>query len=390
MTPTADSQLTDRASSISAAVGRHGLAAVVVTAPDNVGYLSGFYHPDLRYVPKRLHIVVWPAQGAPVCVVPAPRALHWMGQGDKTFLGPEDGRPTIADVRAYEGEGVAGARTVGDVLHELGIEHGFLGVESTHLPEGFAAGLRRSCPDLQLVDAANVLDEVITAKPDADVQGVVAINTTTAHTLEEELALARPGESERDVSARIVRRLWEQGATELVHGILAVGPRSSGWHALPSANKLVEGQLIRTDWGVRCERGYASDIARNVVVGKASAEQKDRFARISEAHDAVVDAVRPGVLASELAKLARRRYEQLGLEFRWGIAGHGIGRTVQEAPLLWPDVHEPVREGQTLQIELGYFGEAEVYHIEDLIRVTAQGAVNLTQPAPRFLMESTW
>jgi Xaa-Pro dipeptidase len=159
---------------------------------------------------------------------------------------------------------------------------------------------------------------------------------------------------------------------------------------LPSGNKLAEGQLIRTDWGVRCERGFASDIARNVVVGKASAHQKDRFARISEAHDAVVDAVRPGVLASELAQLARRKYDQLGLEFRWGIAGHGIGRTVQEAPLLWPDVHEPVQEGQTLQIELGYFGRSEVYHIEDLVHVTAHGAVNLTQQSPRSLLESTW
>lgn len=390
MALTADIQLRDRASWISATLRRHDLAAVVVAGPDNVGYLSGFYHPDLRYVPKRLHIVVWPAKGEPIFVVPAPRALNWVGQGDKTFVGPEDGTSSIADVRPYDGEGLAGARTVTEVLQELGIASGALGVEANHLPEGFAAEVQRSLPDLGLVDASNFLDEIVTAKADADVQAVVSINQVTTQTLEHELTLARPGESEREVSGRIVRRLWEQGATELVHGILAVGPRAAGWHALPSATKLAEGQLIRTDWGVRCERGFASDIARNVVVGKASPRQKDIFARISEAHDAVVEAVRPGVLASELAQLARRRYDQLGLEFRWGIVGHGIGRTVQEAPLLWPDVHEPVKEGQTLQIELGYFGRTEVYHIEDLIHVKSNGAINLTQKSPRVLLESAW
>lgn len=379
-----------RVERIHAVVRRHGLAAIVSVAPDNVGYLSGFYHPDMRYVPKRLHIVVWPAEGMPVFVVPGPRALHWMGQGDKSYMGPEEQWPEIVDVRAYEGEGAAGAAVVADVLHELGVERGPLGVEAGFLPEGFAAELRRLCPGLELTDATPALDEVIADKTPADLDAVVALNQATARTLETELAQVRPGETERDVSGRVVQRLWQHGAVELVHGILAVGAHSAGWHALPGPQEIAEGQLIRTDWGVRSDRGYASDIARNAVVGKASAAQKDRFARISEAHDVVVDAVRPGVLASELAVLARRAYERLGMEFRWGIAGHGIGRTVQEAPLLWPDVHEPVIGGQTLQIELGYFGEHEVFHIEDLVHVTATGAVNLTQPSPRALIESSW
>ena len=35
-----------------------------------------------------------------------------------------------------------------------------------------------------------------------------------------------------------------------------------------------------------------------------------------------------------------------------------------------------------LEIELGYFGDNEVYHIEDLVHVTSSGAVNLTQRLP--------
>lgn len=380
-----------RAARIGSAVAASGLEAIVAAAPDTVGYLSGFYHPDLRYVPKRLHLVIWPAHGDPVFVVPEPRALHWIGQGDKSYMGPEDFRPQIEKIRPYGGEGLAAACTVAEVLRELGVDNGEIGVEPLFLPWGFAAELRRMCSGLELGNASPVIDQIISCKSDADAEGIIDLNQDTARMLESVLANARPGETEREVSGRVVQELWRRGATELVHGILAVGPRSAGWHALPGRNELAEGQLIRTDWGTRNANGYASDIARNAVVGRASAAQKDRFARISEAHDIVVDAVRPGVLASELALLARRSYQRLGLEFRWGITGHGIGRTVQEAPLLWPDVHTPVQEGMTLQIELGYFGEREVYHIEDLIRVTSTGAVNLTQLTPeRRLIESSW
>ena len=40
-------------------------------------------------------------------------------------------------------------------------------------------------------------------------------------------------------------------------------------------------------------------------------------------------------------------------------------------------------------VELGYFGETGGYHIEDMVHVTASGAVNLTQRDPsRRLIES--
>jgi Xaa-Pro aminopeptidase len=148
--------------------------------------------------------------------------------------------------------------------------------------------------------------------------------------------------------------------------------------------------LIRTDWGIRID-GYCSDIARNAVVGRASAHQRDRFARISEVHDAIVDAIRPGVLASELSTMAQNEYKRLGLDYNWGIAGHSIGLLAYEPPFLLPEVHEPVLAGMTLAIELGYVADDEVYHIEDLVHVTPDGAVNITQRLPgRSLIESQY
>jgi Xaa-Pro aminopeptidase len=95
------------------------------------------------------------------------------------------------------------------------------------------------------------------------------------------------------------------------------------------------------------------------------------------------------VVASDLAALARREYARVGLEFRWGLVGHGIGLVIHEEPQLLLDVHDPIVEGMTMEIELGYFGDTGGYHIEDLVHVTANGAVNLTKLEPeRKLIES--
>lgn len=87
--------------------------------------------------------------------------------------------------------------------------------------------------------------------------------------------------------------------------------------------------------------------------------------------------------------MARRVYQRLRLEFRWGLIGHGIGLVIHEEPQLLLDVHDPIVAGMTMEIELGYFGDHGGYHIEDLVHVTDAGATNLTQGgADRKLIES--
>ncbi len=43
--------------------------AVIVMSPENVPYYSGFYNIDLRLLPERIHLVVWPKGAEPAFVV---------------------------------------------------------------------------------------------------------------------------------------------------------------------------------------------------------------------------------------------------------------------------------------------------------------------------------
>ena len=83
--------------------------AVIVMSPENIPYYSGFYNIDLRLLPERIHLVIWPKRGEPVFVV-IDRRANAFRPGD-TFL---------TDIVTYEGEEYDSMRAVADVLAEKG------------------------------------------------------------------------------------------------------------------------------------------------------------------------------------------------------------------------------------------------------------------------------
>ena len=352
--------------------------AVVAAWPENTAYLSGFYHPDMRLLWERMHIVVWPKAGDPVYIVPAPRADNWNGQ-DSGSWAPEESRPFINDIRGYAGEHDDMVAVTSAVLKELGLTGSYIGVEARTVPFKLTDGLSRRDQSVRFGDAWPLLNAMRMVKTPAEKERITATNQLTARHLENGLRSVRPGDTEIELASGITDALFRDGAHELTHTILGGGCRGGQWHPYPQRTTLEEGMLIRSDWGVRID-GYWSDIARTAVVGTASRAQRTRFDRISAVHDAVVDFVRPGIVAREIAEFAKREYERLGEEYRWGIVGHGIGLVVHEEPQLTVDYEDPIVEGMTMQIELGWVDPTQGYHIEDLVYVGTHETTNLTTP----------
>src|SRR5437763_15599328 len=75
--------------------------AVLVVSPENLPYYTGFYNFDLRGIPERIHVVVWPRGGEPAWVVTERRAAHLLEA--ETYL---------TDVQTYLGEEVADSMNV--------------------------------------------------------------------------------------------------------------------------------------------------------------------------------------------------------------------------------------------------------------------------------------
>ena len=123
------------------------------------------------------------------------------------------------------------------------------------------------------------------------------------------------------------------------------------------SNLAVGKGIFLIDSGAQYEDG-TTDITRTVVVGKPTAEMRDRFTRVLKGHIAIARAVFPvGVSGAQLDTLARQFLWAAGLEFDHGT-GHGIGSylSVHEGPQrIAKSGTVPLVEGMILSNEPGYY-----------------------------------
>ncbi len=333
--------------------------AVVCLSPENVPYFSGFYNMDIRLIPERLHIIVWRKGAEPSFVVMERRAAQLTPR--ETF---------ISDVRGYQGEGLDSVRALAEVLagaHTVGIE-------GRSFPGGHLMDLRERLPGVRFADAYDWFERVRGVKTPAERETLIRAARITCDAIDAAFRGAKAGETERQIAARMQYEMLLGGIDMINAPLLAAGPRAGLWHALPGDYPVEAGMLIKTDSGGYID-GYYSDIARTVVMGRASPRQRDIHAKCTEIKHRIVGAMRPGVTAAELANFGRQAYRDLGLEYKWAILGHSIGLAIHEAPQIYPWVNEPLEAGMMMMIEVGYSDPPDdSFHVEDLVEVTATGA----------------
>jgi Xaa-Pro aminopeptidase len=200
--------------------------------------------------------------------------------------------------------------------------------------------------------------------------------------------LIRPGMSELDVAAEIeyaIKRRGSSGAS--FETIVASGARSAWAHARPTSKLLKRNELVVLDHGAIL-RGYCSDMTRTVSLGKASSRVRKLYKAVLDAQQAGKAAIRPGALAGDVDKAARRVLRQAGLaRYFTHSTGHGLGIEVHEMPRLGKGDGTILQEGMVLTVEPGVYIEGlGGIRIEDDVVVTASGAQDLTT-ATRDLLE---
>ena len=124
---------------------------------------------------------------------------------------------------------------------------------------------------------------------------------------------------------------------------------------------------------------YLSNVGRTAKVGKPSDDDLSIWKRLREIHHALVDMLRPGSTGRELFEAATRLHAERDIPFPFAHAGHGIGLTVHERPMIAPFEDIPYEVGMVSTVETRVRWINKVgYHIEDLIQITEDGPVVLS------------
>lgn len=206
-----------------------------------------------------------------------------------------------------------------------------------------------------------------------------------------------PGVRQIDLSAKLVRRAFELGATtNMLEAIWQVMPssREAGvWTThgdlalplLPTARELAAGEVLWTDISISYA-GYCSDFGRTWLVGdQPSPRQQDQFRQWRAILEATLAVTKAGAKSGDLARAAIAANGGRKPWLPHFYLGHGIGTYPAEAPMIGTDLGEEFDDnfvfppGMVLVLEPVVWEDGTGgYRSEEIVVITEDGYTPIT------------
>ncbi len=203
----------------------------------------------------------------------------------------------------------------------------------------------------------------------------------TEKALADALKFIRPGATESFIAKHLFQRVKTYGGDGFsFRPIVASGSRSALPHGRASNKKLMRGETVVVDFGVKY-KGFCSDMTRTFVVGTPSKKQKRIYKILLMAQKKAILAVKAGIPAKIVDKAARDHIQSHGLgKYFIHSTGHGIAKKVHEAPKISKRNGNMLKSGTVVTIEPGiYLKGWGGMRVEDMLLITRSGGELLTK-----------
>lgn len=171
-----------------------------------------------------------------------------------------------------------------------------------------------------------------------ELAGMKAISEAVAATLKEMRNYSKAGIStlELDEFGRtILEKFGAKSAPKLTYGFpgwTCISVNNEVAHGIPSKNTLLkEGDLINIDVSAELD-GFWSDNGGSFVLGEDLNQHKPLVNASRTILKKAITSVRPGMRIAELGKLIETEAATYGYTVIRNLVGHGIGRSLHEAP----------------------------------------------------------
>jgi Xaa-Pro aminopeptidase len=358
-TITTSTTIADRADRLARDVGEHELDLLVVSAPADVRYLTGYTGSNGVAVVGAGGVRLFLTDFRYVTQVERQVGADW----DKRMAAQELIGPGLVE-HLPGGDG----RTVR------------VGFDDAHISVKQHARLAGLLGDrAELVAAGGMVLALREVKDASEVERLRAASRLADAALSEIVERGLGGRTERDVAVDLEMAIRRAGADASFPPIVASGAHGALPHAEPRDVAIEPGTLVTIDWGARLD-GYCSDCTRTFAVGEPTDDAREVYVLVLRAQEEALAAVRPGPTGREVDAVAREIITAGGHGEHFGHGlGHGVGLEVHEGPVLSRRGETALVAGHVVTVEPGvYVPERHGVRIEDLVVVTEDGADVLT------------
>ena len=366
-----------RVQRLQTAMARENIDALLLTAPSDIFYVTGFL-TRFWESPARPWFLIVPSQGVPIAVIPA------IGQALMA-------QTWISDIRTWQAPnpGDDGISLLYETLTECVSVQGAIGI-----PMGVETHLRMPLVDYhqladqllprRIVDGTGVLHRTREIKSDAEISKIKEICQIAGRVFAELHEFVHPGQSMASIFRAFQARLLNEGADWVSYVAGAAGKDGYLDVIAPASSKpLKSGDVLMLDTGA-VKDGYFCDFDRNFFIGEVSPQAQRTQEALWQATESTLDALQPGMRACDAHQLLSDALLRRGAQPCGGRLGHGLGVTLTEWPSLTPLDKTELRAGMVLTLEPSAYVEGDRFMVhEENIVLRPHRAELLSPRAPR-------
>jgi len=248
---------------------------------------------------------------------------------------------------------------------------------------------------------------MIICKSKREIESLLKAGSIAAQAQELMAEIIAPGISTREIDRIAEEFIVKKGARPAFKGYrgfpasVCTSVNNEVVHGIPGDRVLKTGDIISLDVGTIID-GFYGDCARTVPVGEISQEASNLIEVTRKSLEEGIGKAREGGRLTDISHAIQSHVEENGFSVVRDYVGHGIGRSMHEAPQI-PNFGPPnrgprLKRGMTLAIEpMVNFGGYEVKtlkdgwtvvtsdgslsaHFEDSIVINGETAQILTKP----------
>lgn len=240
-----------------------------------------------------------------------------------------------------------------------------------------------------ILDATECVDLIKAIKSTEEVALIRRAAQMQDEVFAEVLAHIKPGNRDIDVTALAQREGQIRGSEQgiFLGGSSPVGTRSPFVPRFMQGRTLQNGDHLSLLIEINGPGGFYTEIARTIVLGKASNELKEGFEAVREAQDYSLNLIKPGAACRDIHLAHNQFMAQRGLPTELRLYAHGQGYDMVERPLIRSDETMTIEAGMCLAVHPGFETPSIFAVICDNYVVGAESAGVCLHRTPKQIFE---